>query len=245
MLLFANLYNWHCKYNSYGGVMRQGLYRQIADDLRGQIAAGVYKRGDKLPTEMELARTYGVSRGSTAQALGALAREGLVQRAPRRGTIVSALPRLMPHESQRLIAWLQPDIDHSIGLDLLRGIDAAAQEAGYQLLFRLTGTSQATEQQLIRDVLAVERKGLRSFSRTAKPTTQRCCAWSSTISRLSWSDRYLRGLDCASVQCDHLSAARDLVAELLGAGHRRICAMLFPPKTRRPSKTASKATPRR
>lgn len=210
--------------------MRQGLYRQIADDLRGQIASGVYKPGDKLPTEMELARTYGVSRGSSAQALGALAREGLVQRAPRRGTIVSAFPRPVPSESQRLIAWLQPDIDHSIGLDLLRGIDAAAREAGYQLLFRLTGASQAAEQQIIRDVLAVGTQGLALFLQDGE-------AYNAEVLRLVIDrfplvlvDRYLRGLDCASVQCDHLSAARDLVAELLGAGHRRICAMLFPPK---------------
>ncbi len=43
-------------------------------------------------------------------------------------------------------------------------------------------------------------------------------------------DRYLRGIDCACVQSDHLAAARDLVTELITAGHRRICAMIFPPR---------------
>src|SRR5207248_8722676 len=119
-----------------------------------------YKPGDRLPTERELARTYGVSRGSGALALGALAHEGLAHRAPRRGTIVSSLARPAPTARQRMIAWIQPDIDHSIGLDLLRGIDAAARQACYQLLFRRSGASQGAEEQIIRDVLAVGAQGL-------------------------------------------------------------------------------------
>lgn len=43
---------------------RYGVDRQIVDDSRGQIASGSYKPGDTLPGEMEMARTYGVSRGS-------------------------------------------------------------------------------------------------------------------------------------------------------------------------------------
>lgn len=129
-----------------------------------------------------------------------------------------------------MIAWIQPDIDHSIGLDLLRGVDDATRRVGYQLLFRLTGSSRTAEEQVIRDVLAVGAQGLALFLQDGE-------AYNAEVLRLVVDhfplvlvDRYLRGLECASVQSDHISAARALVTELLQAGHQRICAMLFPPK---------------
>lgn len=42
-------------------------------------------------------------------------------------------------------------------------------------------------------------------------------------------DRYLRGIQCASVQSDNVTGARELVAELVAAGHQHICAMVYPP----------------
>lgn len=86
--------------------MRKGLYRHILDELRKQIAGGIYKPGDKLPTEIELARMYGVSRGTSALALSALAREGLALRTPRRGTIVSSTVRSDGAEQRAMIAWI-------------------------------------------------------------------------------------------------------------------------------------------
>ncbi|MFE9556139.1 GntR family transcriptional regulator [Streptomyces sp. NPDC006703] len=60
------------------------LYRKVAADLRTAIAAGEYGSGARLPAEDELARRYGVSRGTVRQALAALRVDGLVT--SRRGT---------------------------------------------------------------------------------------------------------------------------------------------------------------
>ncbi|MEU2955081.1 GntR family transcriptional regulator [Streptomyces xanthochromogenes] len=54
------------------------LYRKVAGDLRTAIAAGEYGSGARLPAEDELARRYGVSRGTVRQALAALRADGLV-----------------------------------------------------------------------------------------------------------------------------------------------------------------------
>ncbi len=55
------------------------LYRQIAEQLRGLIAAGEYAAGDKLPAERELAQQLGVSRPSVREALIALEVEGWIE----------------------------------------------------------------------------------------------------------------------------------------------------------------------
>ena len=63
------------------------------------IRDGAVKAGDRLPTEAELASTYGVSRTTTRRALDDMHREGLVTRQPGQGTFV-APPRLeakIPH----------------------------------------------------------------------------------------------------------------------------------------------------
>jgi GntR family transcriptional regulator, galactonate operon transcriptional repressor len=58
-------------------------------DLLGQeVVSGQYGAGRRLPTEAELARKLSVSRPSLREGLQALARKGLVESRPRRGTTV-------------------------------------------------------------------------------------------------------------------------------------------------------------
>jgi GntR family transcriptional regulator len=64
------------------------LYRQIADQLRDAIFSGTLAEGSQLPTEPDLMDRYGTSRTTVRQALNALANEGLIETAGRRGTFV-------------------------------------------------------------------------------------------------------------------------------------------------------------
>jgi GntR family galactonate operon transcriptional repressor len=59
----------------------------VLDRLGLAIVGGRYSAGDKLPTEDELARKFGISRPSLREGLKALARKGLVEARTRRGTI--------------------------------------------------------------------------------------------------------------------------------------------------------------
>lgn len=69
-------------------VARSSLYQQVASELRRAIYSGDLGPGDQLPTEEELRQRHGVSRNTVRLALGELVNEGLVTRAPRRGTVV-------------------------------------------------------------------------------------------------------------------------------------------------------------
>jgi len=53
-------------------------YKRIADDLRGAIACGVLRPGDRLPAVLELARQYEVAFGTAQRALAELKANGLV-----------------------------------------------------------------------------------------------------------------------------------------------------------------------
>ena len=64
------------------------LYHWLAETLRQDIAQGVYKPGDALPTEYELMRRYALSSTTVRRAVHDLAREGLIYRKAGKCTFV-------------------------------------------------------------------------------------------------------------------------------------------------------------
>lgn len=54
------------------------LAEKLADRMRQEIAAGAHTAGDRLPTEREMAESYGVSRAVVREAMGRLKQDGIV-----------------------------------------------------------------------------------------------------------------------------------------------------------------------
>lgn len=63
-------------------------FRQIADDLRAEIDSGSLRAGDRLPSEAELTKHYGVARMTARQAIQELRTEGRVVAEHGRGVFV-------------------------------------------------------------------------------------------------------------------------------------------------------------
>ncbi len=68
-------------------------YRRIADDLRQQITSGELAAGQQVPSEAELMRRYGVSRGTARQGLALLEATGLVTAVHGKGRFVDVKGR--------------------------------------------------------------------------------------------------------------------------------------------------------
>jgi DNA-binding GntR family transcriptional regulator len=64
-------------------------YRRIAEDLRCQISSGELAPGQRVPSEAELMRRYGVSRGTARQGLALLEAAGLVRAVHGKGRFVA------------------------------------------------------------------------------------------------------------------------------------------------------------
>lgn len=69
--------------------MANPMYRQIAEDLRQQIASGVLASGNQLPIELDLRDRYNASRNTVRDAIKWLTNLGLVEIRPGQGTFVS------------------------------------------------------------------------------------------------------------------------------------------------------------
>ncbi len=65
------------------------LYQQIVEQVRGLIALGALKAGDRLPTVRELAVQARINRNTAARAIQQLEHEGVVRTRVGQGTFVS------------------------------------------------------------------------------------------------------------------------------------------------------------
>lgn len=63
-------------------------YREVEKTLRQEIAAGLWRVGDRLPAEYDLARRFNVSYLTMRQALACLVEEGALQRVQGKGTFI-------------------------------------------------------------------------------------------------------------------------------------------------------------
>jgi len=120
---------------SIAATLRQAAvprYREIHDALQERIIAGAWPPGYKLPSEPELARSFGCARMTISKALGALAERGLITRRRRAGTVVNS-PR--PQETVLEI--------HDIESEVLAGGHAYRYERIKRELRRATAADAA------------------------------------------------------------------------------------------------------
>lgn len=77
------------------------LYRQVKDLITEDLRAGLWKPGDMIPSEVELAGRLGVSQGTVRRAIEELAAENLLVRQQGRGTFVAT--HLSPRSQFRFL----------------------------------------------------------------------------------------------------------------------------------------------
>ena len=80
------------------------IYRQIMDQIKFQIAAGVAKEGDKLPSVRELASSLAVNQNTILKVYTELTRENILVVERGEGTFVSSdSPRISPARKLKAI----------------------------------------------------------------------------------------------------------------------------------------------
>lgn len=73
--------------------MKKNSYKIIYTELLKQIQRGDYRTGELLPTDLQLAAKFGVSRPTVARAVSMLVKEGLIGRKAGYGTFITRVPR--------------------------------------------------------------------------------------------------------------------------------------------------------
>ena len=80
------------------------IYTQIVDGYREQIAAGVLRSGEKLPSVRELAIQLSINPNTIQRSYRQLAAEGWIATVPGKGCFVCGLPEYTLEQRQELLA---------------------------------------------------------------------------------------------------------------------------------------------
>jgi len=121
-------------------IKQKTIVQQVMEQIKDFVASGTLKPGDRLPTEIELARIFGVSRSSIREALKIFSYLGVFDSLPKRGTV------LCDHSSisNEALTWTfllgEKDFD-----DLIELRKAIEQEAWLTLLEMRARDREATE----------------------------------------------------------------------------------------------------
>ncbi len=92
-------------------------HRKISAALRQQIAAGKYAEGQRLPSEVELARRFGVSRPTVARAMRDLESLNMVSRRVGSGTFLKSSDSKPSAKTERTLGLLVPGLGNTEILD--------------------------------------------------------------------------------------------------------------------------------
>ena len=133
----------------------------VKEKITEWITSGKVKPGDKIYSENELVKLFGVSRHTIRQAIGDLVHEGLLYREQGAGTFCSTklsevqTPALQPFLSGagKNIGVITTYISDYIFPSIIRGIESYLTEAGYTLTLTCTNNDVEKEKQCLQTLL--------------------------------------------------------------------------------------------
>ncbi|MFC3746406.1 GntR family transcriptional regulator [Paenibacillus sp. GCM10012306] len=223
------------------------MYEKIFDEVKQDIVTQVYKLGERVPSEKELAEAYNVSRITSKKALELLAAERLIVRKPGRGSFVAdpvhdyieeEAPSVEhPDESsakfadqeQKTIGLIITDFGNSYGTGLIYGMEQASRDKDCFLVLRRTFGIPENEEQSIQKLLGLGVDGLIVFPAQGEYFNAEILKLVIDRFPLVLIDRHLKGVAAASISSDNLKAALQGTEYLFDLGHTHISFLSPPP----------------
>ncbi|MFZ4508628.1 MAG: LacI family DNA-binding transcriptional regulator [Fimbriimonas sp.] len=203
---------------SSDGAAAISRWRTIYDSLLARIESGELAAGVTLPTEVDLAAEWGVSRLTAHRALYELARSGIVVRKRKVGTVV--LPFADRPSMPVSIAGLffeTSDYFQGNYLSCLRN----SLSDDVHLVYVDTGHDPMRENHMLRR-MQKECQGMVLFATCAPENDQLLGKIVKSGFPLVFVDRYPANMDCDSVSTDNYNTTRQAIRTLQQAGHRAI-----------------------
>ena len=207
------------------------LYKQIQNDIKKMYAEGILRGGDRIPSEKELADQYNVSQITSKNALIGLMEEGIVVRIKGKGTFVKGdtspqkLPAYysaQPAQGRGTIGLIVPMLKNRVEQQFVDGIEYYANQAGYDLMLRITRESQEEETRAIEAFLQKGVQGMIIFPVEEENYNESILRLSLEKKPLVLLDRFLKEIRTYSVSSDNVNGACAAVDELLEEGHQAI-----------------------
>lgn len=202
------------------------LYAYIKRELKSRIENGDLPEGSRVPSELELAKQYSVSRNPTRQALRDLELEGYIIRSPGRGSFVAPVSqrqKLFQFSGWRTIALACPELEFHYTRTVIQGFIRTAAEQGFQTMVYFVRFSNEAEIEFLADIRNSGIEGIAFWLQHDSPRTL------DLLQKFRRShfpfvlvDRYVRTLDSDYVVTDNEDMIYQLTRRIVDRGHRSI-----------------------
>lgn len=200
----------------------QPKYKEIYQELSGEIADGVFAAGERLPTEQQLAKRFGVTRQTVLKALNTMKYDRMIHSVQGKGTFVSVIhgrPR-QSEEGGKQLVYICSNLQDSLGHRILIGAERVATKLGYSLVTCASRYDNEREAEYLRRSRNNRVDGilLLPFTQNNRELVERC---SREIPMVCVDNGYT---NCSiPVVCtDNFQATHHAVSYLIELGHRRI-----------------------
>lgn len=202
------------------------LYAFIKRELKNQIESGELSEGSRVPSELELAKQYNVSRNPTRQALRDLELEGYITRAPGRGSFVAPVTnrqKLLRVADWRAVAIACPELECHYTRTVVQGFIQAAAEHGFHAMVNFMRFDREAQYEFLADI---RNSGIEGIAFWLQHATERTIDLLRQFQRARFPfvllDRYVRGLEADFVVTNNEDLGYRLTMELVERGHRDI-----------------------
>ncbi len=200
------------------------LHSQVAQRIKEYLESGAIGAGEKLETENELARKFGVSRPTIRQALSTLQREGYIDRIHGKGTFISEKLNTgeLNNRQEKNIYMIVPHFSGNFIGRIAAGVQEVILKKGYRLTLYATNDQIEQEGAFIKELIVKRADGL-----IIHPTRNHY--YNPAVFELYQKNipivmtgRYYRYLDTSFVAADNYRGAYEAVSYLIELGHRHI-----------------------
>ena len=202
------------------------IYVYIKRELKNRIENGDLAEGARVPSELDLAREYGVSRNPTRQAMRDLEQEGYIVRSPGRGSFVAPKAqrqRVLRVNAWRTVAFACPELECRYTRSVVRGFVQCAAEKGFHTMVYFQYFSNGAEIDFLADIRNSGIEGVAFWLQHASETVIGLLdKFQQTSFPFVLVDRYVRALDSDYVVTDNEDAGYRLTKALIDRSHTDI-----------------------
>lgn len=204
-------------------------YQELIEHIHELISDGQLQPGQRMPSENELAASFGISRETVRKAVGILEEQGIVRRVKGSGTYIS-FDRRENLEKRNRIAVVTTYVDSYIFPKTIQGIESILFEQGYSVQIAFTNNTLDREKSVLEDIISRDDVAgvIVEGTKSGLPNPN-IYLYRQLISRkvpILFINTFYPELDVPHVSLDDVAAAETAVNYLIAKGHRDIGAIL-------------------
>lgn len=207
---------------------KEPLYEKIINDIKEKIERGELTSNQLIPTELELAEKYNVSRITSRRALNELDREGIIYRKRKLGSFVSDSKKTdsIARESLRsvkVISMVLPfDSIYGSAVQTIKGATDILAQHGYFLAVSNASFDIKNEIKAMKKLEQDGASGIIYYPASDSKNFEYLTNLTMKNYPIVTIDKYFDGIPLSSVVSDNFNGGNILTKHLLDQGHKRI-----------------------